>query len=465
MTDTDQPSDSASKPVLTARELAYQVLEQYRDSYQFVSALCEELSRDKTISPEDYRLAVELTHGIVRRKLTLEAVILAHVNRPKENIEPGLWTLLELGVYQLVFLDQVPHHAAVHETVELCKKNGQSRSAGFINGVLRGVTRSLTSDYTESPGQDTVPISPQRYLKLKLNVFPDQESQPAEFFSSAFSFPKWLIKRWRTRFNDTELLDLCFWFNAAPATWLRVNRLKGKPDELARQLVDAGKTVETGPFPDSLFVERAGRIDLLPGFEEGLFCVQDLTAMHASVMLAPKPGETILDLCSAPGTKTTHIAELMNDTGTVIATDSKKERLAKVDENCQRLGLKCIETIPILPSGEDIPAGPFDAVLLDVPCSNTGVLGKRPEARWRLKPEDIVEFSQLQLRLLHTAIYELKPGGRLVYSTCSIEPEENQLVIADILKQHPSLKLVEEEAYDPGDPADGGYQALLVKQA
>jgi 16S rRNA (cytosine967-C5)-methyltransferase len=202
----------------------------------------------------------------------------------------------------------------------------------------------------------------------------------------------------------------------------------------------------------------------LPGWNEGHFSVQDETAQHAALTLAPQPGETVLDLCAAPGTKTGHLAELMQNRGTIIATDVSEDRLEKVRDNARRLQLEIIQTVLIDRDGTNIPDGPFDAILIDAPCTNTGVLGKRIEARWRITPRDIDELSALQQRLLEQAADRVRPGGRIVYSTCSIEPEENENNVQNFLSSRPEFELRSERGFRPGDPSDGGYQALLVRK-
>jgi 16S rRNA (cytosine967-C5)-methyltransferase len=214
-------------------------------------------------------------------------------------------------------------------------------------------------------------------------------------------------------------------------------------------------------LPEAVVMKESRNITELPGFSEGHFSVQDLTAMKAVDLLNPQPGETVWDLCAAPGTKSTAIAERMQNQGRVLATDIHSARLTRIEDNRRRLGLDIIAVQTISPAGEDLPSGPFDAVLVDAPCSNTGVLGKRPEARWRLKPSDIEELSGLQLRLLENACERVKPGGRVVYSTCSIEPEENQAVIKALLDRRADWELATQLTFWPGRPADGGFAALL----
>jgi 16S rRNA (cytosine967-C5)-methyltransferase len=242
---------------------------------------------------------------------------------------------------------------------------------------------------------------------------------------------------------------------------LRANRLRTTRDELLRVLEAAGVKARAGTQPDAVWLEETTFVQKLPGFAEGWFAVQDESAISAGALLDPQPGERVLDLCAAPGGKTTHLAAVMHNEGRVLATDVDAERLRRVDESCRRMGVTIVETRVLPRNAVDLPGQTFDRILLDVPCSNTGVLGKRPEVRWRLDSDDIVELSGIQSRLLRSACEHLDPGGRLVYSTCSIEPEENRAVIDGVLQEHPELALVREVHHVPGQPADGGYQALL----
>jgi 16S rRNA (cytosine967-C5)-methyltransferase len=251
-----------------------------------------------------------------------------------------------------------------------------------------------------------------------------------------------------------------------------VNLLKTNRDELLRLLADQGVSAGPGALPESIRLEGTARVDRLPGFAEGWFSVQDESAMLAVERLAPRPGEKILDLCAAPGTKTTHLAERMQNRGTIVATDVHPERLSRVSVNCARLGISIVEPRLVREHRHASPnataalgpaAGPFDAVLADVPCSNTGVLGKRPEARWRIKPHEIEELTVRQVQLLLSACQRLRPGGRVLYSTCSIEPEENERVVRAVLEREPQLSLTADWHQVPGRPSDGGYQALLVR--
>ncbi len=448
-----------------AREAAFVVLSEYKNGGRFVSALLEPLfATDALSSPEERRLAVELANGIVRREATLDAILRPHVQRPRHRIEGELWTLLQLGAYQLLFLESVPAYAAVNETVALATALGRDRWTGFLNGVLRNVERTLTGEFLPKPAADAVPLADGRFRKVSNNPFPQPSTDPAGYFADAFSFPRWLAGRWLDRFGFDELCRVGFWFNRPAPLSLRVNTLRASAAEVSRLLAERGIATTPGTLPESVRLETTARVDALPGFADGLFSIQDESAMHAVDRLAPQPGDTILDLCAAPGTKTTHLAVRMRNQGTIIATDIRPERLSRVAENCVRLGISIVQPILVGESGPPpgSASGPFDAILADVPCSNTGVLGKRPEARWRINRPEIEELAARQVQLLESARRRLKPGGRLVYSTCSIEPEENEQVIRNFLEREPALELAGEWRQIPGRPSDGGYQALLI---
>jgi 16S rRNA (cytosine967-C5)-methyltransferase len=451
--------------VRTSREAAYVALEEFRNSGTWLGDVLDRLFRTASLPARERGLATELACGIVRRMATLDAILRRLVARPLDQVEAPLLNLLRLGVYQIVLLDGVPPHAGVHETVELAKRLGRMRWTGFVNGVLRGATRLVTNDFEPGPSARGVPVNDGRFRRLADNVFADPAVDPAHYFGDAFSFPMWLGERWLKRMSTAELFDLGSWFNSPGKPLLRVNRLRATRDGVLREFQQAGiATRAVEPF-EAIALESAALVERLPKFDEGWFAVQDLSAMQAAIRLSPKPGDRVWDVCAAPGGKTCHLAELMNNEGQIIATDIRHDRLQTVEENRDRLGASIIQTHLIGADGSGCPEGPFDAALVDVPCSNTGVLGKRPEARWRITPAGITELSQTQARLLTMALDRLTPGGRAVYSTCSIEPEENSDLVLRVLAHCRGVRLVEEKLFLPGKPADGGYQALLVKTA
>jgi 16S rRNA (cytosine967-C5)-methyltransferase len=456
--DFDQPMLS----VRTAREAAFVALEEFRNSGTWLGDVLDRLFRTASLPPRERGLATELACRIVRRYATLDALLRRLVARPLDQVEPPLLTILRMGVYQITLLDGIPPHAAVHETVELTKRLGRMRWSGFVNGVLRGATRLVTAATEDHPSAFNVPVSADRFRVLNDEVFADPAHDPSAYFADAFSFPFWLGERWLKRMSPEELFRLGAWFNSTGRVHLRVNRLKTTREALLAEFQAAGAAARPIDDLDAVVLEEFSPIERLPGYDDGWFAVQDISAMRAAMRLSPQPGQLAWDVCAAPGGKTCHLAELMNNEGKIIATDVRRERLQLIEENRDRLGTGIIQTWLIGEDGSQLPKGPFDAILVDVPCSNTGVLGKRPEARWRITAAGIVELNQVQERLLVDALDRLAPGGRLVYSTCSIEPEENQELVARVLSRRTDVRLVEEESFLPGQPADGGYQALIV---
>lgn len=500
----------------------------------------------KNLSKYDRPFISELVNGVVRRQATLDALLGAFVTRPRYSIEDQLWTLLQLGLYQLVFMHGVPVHAAVHETVDLGRWAEQPRWCGFMNGVLRSIAREIDDSFEETPTASRVPVSVRpallearkaaseepvkpetqqpetsptitpapadspwakataankanqteaavpdpvvekpasrkvdprktpafrvteiRYRSIGKDVFPPPETDLPGYITAAFGLPEWLVTRWSARFSPEQMLQMAKWFDLRQPLSLRVNPLKTTRDELLSEMKAAAveeptTLLEAGDRPESIRYEGPFRIVDLPGFTDGRFTVQDETAMSAAALLAPQPGERVLDLCAAPGTKTTHLAELMKGEGSIVATDVDLGRLRKIEENADRLGFSSmIQPLVIREDLSELPEGPFDAILIDVPCSNTGVLGKRPEVRSRITPEDIDELVATQKKLLDAAASLIAPGGRIVYSTCSVEPEENSGVVTQFLQKSTDFELIETQEFIPGDPTDGGYQVLL----
>ncbi|MBA3312054.1 MAG: 16S rRNA (cytosine(967)-C(5))-methyltransferase RsmB [Planctomycetota bacterium] len=448
---------------MSARELAYVVLKDWKPKGTFAGDRLEALLRRREVSPQDRRLAMELVFGVIRRQATLDTLIAPHVSRPRRDVEVPLWMLLRLGTYQLTFLSGMADHAAVNETVELAKR-ANVRWGGFVNAVLRKVAGSLTDDVLSTPTADGIPLADGRFRLATSKVFPEPDEDPAGYFAEAFSFPNWLAKRWAERFDVEDLFRLGKHFDAPPRTTIRVNRTKSTAAQMLQEIRAAGLKAKPGTHPDAIRFADSTRVDELPGFASGQVTVQDETAMYAATLLEPKAGQRVLDLCAAPGTKSTHLAEIMNDVGEIIAADVSNERLKRVRENIARIGLKSITPVTIGEDGSGLPEGEFDGVLVDVPCSNTGVLGKRPEARWRITPNDLVELPVKQTRLLSLALDRVRSGGRVVYSTCSIEPEENEQVVQAALSQRDGFAVVESRLHHPGDSADGGFQVVIVKE-
>jgi 16S rRNA (cytosine967-C5)-methyltransferase len=451
---------------MTAREIAYDVLTRWKPRAPHASQLLDGIfSRGKIAGPER-TLAMELVHGVMRRRETLSALLKPHINRPLNQVEQGALTLLWLGAYQLVMLSGIPDYAVVNETAELAKRAGKPQWTGFINAVLRSLGRNVTDEFVTLPAANAVPLAAtaengRRFRMLRDDVFVDPAQNWPGYFAAAFSFPPWLAARWLKRFDREELTHLGFWFNSPAKLSLRVNLLRTTRVQFLEALQAAGVEAHAGQHPESVWLDESAFVQRLPGYDEGWFAVQDESAIAAAALLDPQPGQRVLDVCAAPGGKTAHMAALMRNQGHLLATDVDGKRLERVKVTCRRLGVDIVETRVVARDGANIPDEMFDRILLDVPCSNTGVLGKRPEVRWRLHPGEFTELAGIQVSLLRTACERLAAGGRLVYSTCSIEPEENRAVVDAVLCERPDRKLIQEQLHIPGQPADGGYQALL----
>jgi 16S rRNA (cytosine967-C5)-methyltransferase len=421
---------SGEKP----REIAARVL-QRRDGPEYVERLLElELARHSLAAP-DRALCQELVYGVVRWQQTLDWLIARKTGERTQK--PALRTLLRLGLYQLFWLDRIPNHAAVHETVEMGKRMGFGPQAGFLNAVLRGYTRERE-------------VTVQKLEALK-------EADPA----LGYSHPAWLLERWQKRWGPTRTAQLLKWNNTPPPTYARLNSLKTDFATLTTLWKEEGvEFVEqqwdwTG---NNLVFELRSHPSLARcgSFQRGFFYVQDPSTLLAVNELAAQPGEKILDLCAAPGGKTSYIAQRMGDRGLVVADDNQPERLELVRENCARLGITCVQ---VAAPGE---GAQFERILVDAPCSNTGVLRRRVELRWRLQHTEIERLAHAQGALLEQAVRWLKPGGKLIYSTCSLEPEENENVVARFIEVHPGFVLEGERQLLPFvDGVDGAYVARL----
>jgi len=334
-----------------------------------------------------------------------------------EGLTVSIRNVLRLGAYQILFSDGVPDRAAVYESVELAKRVGHPGTARLVNAVLRKVVRE----------RDRI-------------EYPDPEGDPAGYLAVLGSHPRWLAARWIARFGMKEASARCAANNRRRPVSLRVNRLKGTADALVARLAEAGFEGKPSDFVEGFVdVEEAQGLFETEAFRAGWFQVQDPSGGLVGLLLDPQPGERVLDVCAAPGGKTTHAAELMGNVGEIVALDKHSRRVERIVENVRRLGIRIVRTVAM--DALKYEDGGFDRVLVDVPCSGTGVFARRVDARWRLKEEDIGELIELQERLLEKGASLLRKGGRLVYATCSMEEEENEGVVARFLSRHRSFML------------------------
>lgn len=429
---------SVQKP----REIAAQILRRREGGTgDYVEVILEKALARARLSTLDRALCRELVFGVVRWQATLDWLIGRKTDGRTQKAP--LQDLLRLGLYQIFWLDRIPSHAAVHETVETARRMGCGPQTGFVNAVLRGCLRE---------SQDT-----RKALTELKATRPDL----------GYSHPEWLVSRWQQRWGRTDTIRLMEWNNTPPATYARVNRLKADPSSLLTQWRDEEVTYSycrSGWFDENLVFQLKSHPLLadLTSFRQGQFYVQDPSTLLAPHELDPQPGETILDLCAAPGGKTTYLAQMMRDEGRIVAHDISPDRLKLVQENCIRLGVTCVEGV--LPSVLSREPELCDRVLVDAPCSNTGVMRRRVDLRWRVRPEELARLQGTQLSLLEQAASLLKAGGTLVYSTCSLEPEENQEVVRRFLQSQAGFQLERERQLLPFiDSVDGAFVARLVR--
>ena len=418
---------------------------------------------NKLLSKTDQKQrATDLVLGTIRNRHAIDTVIAAFSGRLVERIPDKLLNIIRVGTCELVYSPATAQHSIVNDAVENARALIGKKQAGFVNAVLRQITRGITNrqiELSKSNPARTLCQSPETGCEFDRDFLPNPESSPADYLSTVFSLPGWLVSDWFSSFG-TELTRLiCLASNRKPGIYIRPNSLKTSAQELAEKFRLAD--IEIDITQDSMIrIKRPRTITQLPGFTKGLFAVQDITASRVVRILNPRPDWKILDLCAAPGVKATQLAEITGDSATIIATDIDAERLKKVDENTTRLGIQSVEVVPY----EQLQNSKFDCILLDVPCSNTGVLARRVEARHRITPDAIKKLIKTQTDLLNTAASMLNPHGIICYSTCSIQKDENSSLVKDFRQNNPNFMLSSEKLTLPSAEhfdCDGGYTAIL----
>ena len=381
----------------------------------------------------DAAFATQLFYGVLERQITLDA-ILAHFSKtPLGKLTPIARMCLRMGAYQIVYMDKVPPSAAVNESVELVKKSRESRASGYVNGVLRALLRA----------GDTAPLL--------------QASTERETLALAASAPLWLVDHLCKSYGEgcaRELLDSCF---GRPPLHLRVNTTRTDPEALCGILASQGiEAAVSERCPGAVTVSKgAGSLERLPAYREGLFHVQDLASQLCCMALDPQPGERVLDCCAAPGGKSFTLAEHMNNCGELVATDLYPSKIGLIRDGAGRLGLSCIHAQAGDAAECDEALGNFDKICCDVPCSGLGIIRRKPEIRYK-NVAILDNLAEMQYRILCNNAQRLRPGGRLVYSTCTLNPAENEAIVDRFLAEHPDFAPAE---VLPGLPRREGERA------
>ncbi|MCK4960076.1 MAG: hypothetical protein KAT00_11765 [Planctomycetes bacterium] len=450
----------------TARQVAFWVLNKFDINRCDASELLH-----KRIPLTDQRgQATDIVYGAIRNMPAIDMAIAQVASVPVERISKKLLAILRIGAYELIYAPQTAEYAIVNEAVDLAHSVTGKKPAGFVNAVLRNLGRAIACRDASLEGADLRKMLPQSKTNgcaFKDDILPDPEVDQAGFLSKGFSIPDWLVGEWIAEFGLEAAKDICFASNRRPGVFLAANTLKVSAAGLLEKLQTEGVECE-GPTESGLLKLKSHvPVSEIAGFSEGMFTVQDPAQVLPARMLSPKPGQRVLDMCAAPGGKTVQMAQMMEDKGSIIASDINVERLVKIDDNCRRLGITIVETVIV-----DEASGYFDAVMVDAPCSNTGVMARRCEVRLRINENAVKELAKTQLRLLTKAGQMIKAGGRICYSTCSIMKDENSGVVEKFLAENDDFVLESEKLTLPsiakGDEVvfdhDGGYAAIIVKR-
>jgi 16S rRNA (cytosine967-C5)-methyltransferase len=425
--------ETGGSPSVTApaRVAAYHALSAIDDRTRDLPAALAE-ARRRLSDPRDKALTAEIVHGTLRWQRTLDALIAASATSGRPPADPRVLIILRLSVYQILHLDRVPVSAVVDDAVELARLAQRAPAAGFVNGLLRSLVRRRH--------RLALPPRPQT---------PADRQAALAYLGVTHSHPDWLARRWLDRFGFDAAEAWVTFNNATPAVTLRVNTLRGSRDDVQAWLAEQG--VETSPTryaPDGLVVESAENPAIIHQATDRYF-VQDEASQLVPLVVGARPGERVLDLCAAPGGKTTAMAGDMRGSGTLVACDVRPRRVRLLRETLATAGLHAVRVVHV-PRQGPLPFGPvFDRVLVDAPCSGLGTVRRDPDLKWRREETELAGLAAAQTTLLQRAAAVVAPGGRLVYSTCSSEPEENDEVVERFLSSHPQFSL----SPAPGLPA------------
>ena len=403
------------------RETILTILVKIDAKQGYINILLSKSLDKKNISTRDAAFITEITYGVVRNRNKLDWALSQFSTKPLSETAVLIRNILRMGVYQLLFLDKVPDYAICNESVQLTKKYGNPGIAKFVNGVLRNIIRN------------------------RENIrWPDKEKNIALYTSTIYSHPLQIVERWLKRFGYDDTVAMCKANNRIPTLVIRTNTLKISRPDLKGILEKENMSAREGLFTEeALQVKGLANVTKFPAYREGLFQIQDEASILVSHLLDPSPGELVIDVCSAPGGKTTHLAQLMANKGSILAMDSNQSRLITVKNNCRRLGIDIVKTRQ---NDGTILAEKYlkaaDKVLIDVPCTGLGVIRRKPDLRWQIyDAKRFKRLTKLQDKILDITSNYLKIGGRLVYSTCSTEPEENEEAVSRFLEKHPNFEL------------------------
>lgn len=398
----------------------------------------------KNLTEKDIGLISEIVYGVTTWRLTLDEIIKKYSKIKIKKISPWILNILRMGIYQIIFLDKIPKSAAVNESVNLAKRYGHSSSSNFVNAILRKIEKN---DYEE-------------FFKIEDDI---------ERISKTTSMPKWIVEELMKNNEIKKVEEICKNSNIKPKIIIRVNSLKINKQELIKKLKEKGIECNEPQekVDDFLILEKIKNIENIDEFKKGYFTIQDISAGQTARILNPQPGELVLDACSAPGGKTTYMAELMKNEGKIEAWDIHEHRTKLVEKNAQRLGIDIIETkVKDASLYDESLKEKFNKILLDVPCLGIGVIKRKPDIKWKRKPEDVKNITEIQKKILDNCSKYLKKNGVMVYSTCSILEKENQDIVDKFLKENNDYYIRPEKTRNilPNEEKDGFFICKIYRK-
>lgn len=407
--------------MINAREIAVKAIYDVEFNGAYANMVLKKAL--KTAENQDKAFITTLVYGTISRKLTLDYVIEQYSKLKLKKISKYILIILRMGLYQLMFMNKIPESAAVNESVKLAKRYGHGASAGFVNGVLRS------------------------YIRNGIKI-------PDDNLSVKYSYPEWLSKQWLNTFGFEFTEKLMAAMNTEPKITIRYNALKTTQAKLKTLLEESGINSEINGIS---LVCKGFDVSRNKLYLDGFYTVQDTAASNAAIELAPKAGDTVIDMCAAPGGKTTHLAEIMENKGKIFAFDIHEHKIKLIEANAKRLGIDMIYAKVLDGTVFDEKLkNTADKILCDVPCSGLGIIRRKPDIKWN--KEDIGNLTAVQKKILENAAKYLKNGGEIVYSTCTLNQEENEEITADFLKNHSDFKKISENTYYPHtDNTDGFY--------
>jgi len=430
-----------------SRRVALNILNNVESNGAYSNIEINRAIGQEKLSQIDKALMTQLVYGVLEYKYTIDWIVTKFSSIKINRISIPILNIIRMGIYQLLYLDKIPDYSAVNESVSLAKKFGHSGSVKFVNGILRTVSREKDNIQFPSKKEDIV-----KYMEIQ------------------YSHPRWIVEKLLNQYGSQVTEDILRSNNQKNNLTLRVNTIKTNRISLIETLLKKGWTVFEGDLEESIIVDKGINIFDSEEFKKGLFFVQDQSSMLVSKVLDPKPGQMVIDCCSAPGGKSTHMAQLMENRGKIIARDIYKHKLNLILDNCNKLSIDIVDTQLFDAMKLDASMdGKADAVLVDAPCSGLGIISKKPEIKWNKNADDIEAISKLQLKILETNSSLVKKNGVLVYSTCTILDQENHNVMKEFLDRNKNFKTVDisnyiRESVYSQTSTDGYIQILQTRE-